>query len=160
MVVGRIVGSHGLRGQLKIEPATDFLSRFHKGARLRLDGEWIEVESFQLHKGRPLIKLAGISDKTAADKLQWKSLECVDDAPDLDEDEFLVEDLIGMKVVTVEGRDLGKVKDVLSMPAHDVLQLGDLMIPFVDEFVEEIDADKEIITVRLIPGMLPGEETA
>lgn len=160
MIVGKIVGSHGLKGQLKIDPATDFLTRFHKGARLRLDGEWIEVESFQIHKGRPLIKLAGISDKTAADKLQWKTLEALDTAPDLDEDEFLVEDLIDMRVVTMDGKEIGFVDEVMAMPAHEVLRIGEILIPFVDEFVQDIDVETETITVQLIPGMLPGEETA
>src|SRR3569832_248423 len=96
--VGRIVGAYGLRGQVKVEPLTDFLDRLEKGSRLRLRDEWIEVENAKLHKGRPLLKLKGIDKLEAAQALQWEYLEAVDVPPDLEEDEYLVSDLEGMVV--------------------------------------------------------------
>ena len=153
--VGRIVGAFGLKGEVKVEPLTDFLERLHKGARLRLNEEWVTVESFRIHKGRPLLKLSGINDADAAQSHQWQELFSATQAkPELEEDEYMTEDLIGMKVVTTEGRELGEVDDVLDMPAHDVLQIGELLIPAVKEFVTDIDLDAEVITVKLIPGML------
>ncbi|MGV3617165.1 MAG: ribosome maturation factor RimM [Fimbriimonas sp.] len=157
--IGQIVGAHGLKGQVKVLPLTDFLERFEKGARLRLKNDWVTVESFSIHKNRPLIKLSGIDSIDAAEKLQWEYLETIlEDEPELDEDEFLTEDLIDCLVVTTDGRELGTVDDVLAMPAHDVLQIGEILIPVVKEFIKEIDLDEERITVQLIPGMLPGEE--
>lgn len=157
--IGQIVGAHGLKGQVKIAPLTDFVQRFQKGARLRLRDQWVTVESFSIHKNRPLIKLSGIDTIDAAEALQWEYLEAIiDSAPDLDEDEFLTADLIGCRVVTVDGIEVGEVDEVLAMPAHDVLQVGEVMIPVVKEFIEGIDLEAEVITVRLIPGMLPGEE--
>jgi len=157
--IGQIVGAFGLKGQLKVEPLTDFFERFEKGVRLRMDGNWFTVEQSTVHKGRPLIKLSGINDATAAEKLQWKYLEAIiEDRPELEEDEFLTEDLIDCRVVTEDGEELGVVEDVLAMPAHDVLQVGEIMIPVVKEFILDIDLDSEVIKVRLIPGMRPGEE--
>ena len=153
--VGRIVGAFGLKGELKVEPLTDFLERMHKGARLKLKDEWVTVESFRIHKERPLLKLSGIDSMTAAQALQWQELYSANtERPPLEEDEFLTEDLIGLKVVTDEGQELGEVDDVLEMPAHDVLKIGELLIPAVKEFVKDIDLDNETITVKLIPGML------
>lgn len=110
-----------------------------------------------IHKGRPLIKISGIEDLTAAEKLQWEYLEAVG-RPELDEDEYLAEDLIGLKVVTDTGQELGEVEDVLPYPAQDVLQVGEILIPLIKQFVKKIDPDNGTITVHLIPGMLPGEE--
>jgi 16S rRNA processing protein RimM len=153
--VGKIVGAFGLKGEVKVEPMTDFLERMHKGSRLRLKGEWVTVEAFRIHKDRPLLKLSGINSVEAAQALQWQELlSASTERPALDDDEYLTEDLIGMKVVTVDGQDLGQVDDVLPMPAHDVLQIGELLLPAVKEFVKDIDLDGEIITVKLIPGML------
>lgn len=156
--VGQIAGAFGLKGQVKVQPLTDFAAtRFVKGARLRMDGDWVEIEAATVHKGRPLLKLAGIDDATAAEKLQWKYLEAAD-RPELEEDEFLVEDLIGLSVFTDEGEALGEIEDVLENPAHEILVVGEIMIPLVDEFVTDIDLDEERVTVKLIPGMRPGDE--
>jgi len=157
--IGQIVGAFGLKGEVKVDPLTDFWERFQKGTRLRLKDNWVTVESYREHKNRPMLKLSGVNDATAAEKLQWEYLEAIiADAPELDDDEYLTEDLIGMKVVTTEGKELGEVDDVIGNPAHDILQIGEILIPVVKEFIKDIDLDKEVITVQLIPGMLPGED--
>lgn len=158
--IGQIVGAHGLKGFVKVDPLTEYLKRFDVGVRLRLKGQWVTVEAYSIHKNRPLIKLSGIDTMDAAQAMQWEYLDAILEMPkELEEDEFLTIDLIGCRVVTVEGRMLGTVDDVLALPAHDVLQVGDVLIPAVKEFVKDIDLDKEVITVALIPGMLPEEES-
>lgn len=157
--IGQIVGAHGLRGHVKVQPLTDIASRFAVGARLRVRNDWVTVESSVIHKGRPLMKLSGISDVDAAKALQWEYLEAIPEEAEVGEDEFLVDDLIGCLVVTVDGKELGEVDEVLELPAHDVLQVGEILIPVVREFIVDVDLEEEVITVQLIPGMLPGEET-
>jgi 16S rRNA processing protein RimM len=140
-------------------PMTDFLERFEKGSKLRLKGEWVEVESCTIHKKRPLLKLSGVRGLTAAEALQWEYLEIPESQkPELDEDEFLSDDLVGMKVITIEGQELGEVDAVITMPAHDVIQIGELLIPAVREFVKDIDFESGVMTVALIPGMLEPDE--
>jgi 16S rRNA processing protein RimM len=156
--VGQIVGAFGIRGQVKVAPLTRFVERLEKGRKLKLGEDWVTVESFAIHKGRPLLKLSGIETMSAAEKLQWQYLEGPDEKPQFEDDEFATEDLIGLMVVTVAGEKLGAVDDVLIMPAHDVLQVGEILIPVVKEFVKEIDLDAETITVQLIPGMRPDED--
>jgi 16S rRNA processing protein RimM len=153
--VGQIVGAFGLKGQVKILPMTEILERFEKGSRLRLNGEWVEVETFSVHKGRPLVKFRGIDDVSAAETLQWAFVEApLLERHEMDEDEYFTADLIGLKVTTVEGKALGVIDDVLPMPAHDVIKIGDLLIPAVAEFVKEVDLGKGTMTVKLIPGMI------
>lgn len=155
--VGQIAGAFGLKGQVKIQPLTDYAAeRFRKGVRLRLDGDWVEIETASVHKGRPLLKLKGIDTIDAAEALQFKYLE-VADRPRMERDEFLVSDLMGLHVQTIDGEDLGKVDEVLQNPAHEIIVVSGIMIPLVEQFVTAIDLRKETVTVKLIPGMRPGE---
>lgn len=155
--IGRIVAAHGLKGQVRIQPLTDFWERFGKGSTLLLQGKPIQVEASQVHKGRPLLKLAGIDTIDQAEKLQWEYLESNEGRPPLEKDEFLTDDLIGLDVFDEAGTLLGKVKEVLSTAAHDILVVGEILIPVVKEFVLGIDLTAKNIRVRLIPGMRPGE---
>ena len=161
MKIGQIVGAHGIRGQVKVDPVPHYLSYLEKGRTITIDGKPHEIETSTIHKGRPLIKLSGIGTMNAAEALQWKHIEISDDSPsDLGEDEFLAEDLIGMNVTTDTGQNLGEVDGVIANPAHDILVVGDVLIPAIKEFVTMIDFETESITVHLIPGMLPDEEPA
>lgn len=156
--IGQIVGAHGIKGHVKVQPFTDFLQRFKKGSRLRLKGDWVEVKECMIHKDRPVLLLSSVKDRNDAEALQWQYLECAaGDLPELEDDEYLTEDLLGLKVVTEDGLELGEVDDVLDLPAQSVLVVGEVQIPMVKEFVKDIDLDAETITVHLIPGML-GEE--
>lgn len=152
--VGRIVGAHGLKGDVKVELLTDFAERLDVGRRLRLQGDWITVEAARVQGNRLLLHLSGVDDIDQAKALQWEYLEAPEEErPELEEDEYVTADLIGMEVVTDEGESLGKVNDVLMMPAHDVIVVAGIMIPAVKEFVKDVDVEAKRITVKLIEGM-------
>ncbi len=77
----------------------------------------------------------------------------------MEEGEFMVRDLVGCTVFTAGRRiDIGKVDEVMQMPAQDVLVVGEVMVPFVKEFVKKVDIKARKITVELIPGMIPTPE--
>jgi 16S rRNA processing protein RimM len=157
--IGQIVGTFGLKGQVKVLPLTEFWSRFEKGSRLRLNGDWVTVEGVTEHKAQLHLKLSGIKHIDAAEQLKWAYLEAPSsETPTLEEDEFLTSDLIGLNAETIEGEELGKVEDVLQAPAHDVLVIGEIMVPAVKEFVKQVDIPGNRIVVQLIFGMRPGEE--
>jgi 16S rRNA processing protein RimM len=152
--IGQIVGPHGIRGLVKVEPLTDFDEHFEAGARVRIGDNWYEITSCSWHKNRPLLGLSGVDSMNAAEELRWKFLEAFPlEDPDLEDDEYLVEDLLECRVVTEEGEDLGVLDEVEPMPAQDVYRVGEIRIPAVKEFVREIDLENKVITVRLIPGM-------
>ena len=160
MRIGQIVGAHGIRGQLKVQPQTEFLERFAVGTKVLVGTKWYTIETSVVHNGRPLLNLNGITTMSAAQALQWQFIDIEDsERPELEDDEFLLDDLINLKVVTVDGRELGEVDEVLNTPAHETLVIGELMIPFVENFVKEVNFDTETITVELIPGMLEDEES-
>ncbi len=152
--IGRIVGTHGLKGEMKVLALTDFPERLAVGCRLRLKGEWVIIEGARTHQNRLLLKLNGVSHIDDAQAIMWEYLEATEDQrPELEEDEYVTADLVGLKVVTTDGEALGAVRDVLLMPAHDVLVVGEIMIPAVKQFVKSIDLKTGVITVELIEGM-------
>ncbi len=158
--VGRIVSTHGLKGHVKVQLMTDFEQRLAKGVRLRMRDDWITVLESRPQGEQIILKLDGINDIDAAKSLQWEYLSAsADDELELDEGEFLVEDLVGLQVVTTDGQVLGEVDEVAAYPAQDILVIGEIMIPFVEEFVKEVDFEQKKITVELIEGMLGEPES-
>ncbi len=169
--IGQIVTCHGLKGELKVEPLTDFPSRFREGASLLLRGELRRIESVRWIKDRAVVKLEGIDTRTDAERLQWEFLYLPERSePELQTNEYKLEDLVGMIVVTEAGRLLGKIADVLPYPAHDVISVcpqdsepgeaaarsrNELLIPAVSEFVKRVDLERGRMTVRLLEGMEP-----
>ncbi len=156
--IGQIVGTRGLKGQLKVNPLTDLEAHFQPGAAVYVEGVLYVVQSCAWFKDRPLLNLEGVRRVEEAEKFKWKFLEAEPFEGEGEEDEFRVDDLIGCEVVTEQREVLGNLDEVLLMPAHDVYRVGDIMIPAVREFVKRVDLDRRRITVKLIPGMR-GEET-
>ena len=107
-----------------------------------------------------IIKFVGISDRNAAEALKGKYLYIDrENARKLDEDEYFVADLIGMKVQDGAGNPVGMLSDVIQNTAQDVyeIELPDgkkFMIPAVGEFILDVDMDSRIMVVKLIEGMI------
>jgi len=159
VIVGRIVGTHGVRGAVKIELKTDFPQRFAPGNFVFGAGKRYEIQSVSWHKGQARAQISDVNSMEAAEDLKWVYLTVPEsELPELDEDEFMADDLVGLAVRSDQGEEYGQVSDVLHYPAHDILVVGDLMIPAISEFILDIDLDKGLIVVKLIPGMGPGEE--
>ena len=159
MRIGQIVGAFGIKGQVKVQPLTEFLDRFKLGTRVRVADNWMTIDSVSEHKGHLIIKFSGVPDRNRAEELQWEYVEAMDSSrPPLGENEYLTRDLIGLNAFTPDGEELGKVDDVLTTPAHDILVIGDLQVPAVDVFVKEVDLKKQRIVLQLIPGMRAAEE--
>lgn len=139
---------------MKVEILTDFVERLDVGRRLLLDGDWVTVKAARIHKERLLLTLSTVHSIEDAQALYGHYLESItDERPELDEDEFVTGDLIGLEVFTIEGERLGNIDEVMPMPAHDVIRVGDILIPAVKEFVKKVDLEKQRVDVELIEGM-------
>ncbi len=153
--IGKIVTTFGLRGQMKVELMTNMVERFDAGKFVLLKGESYKILASRLQKNQVVLELEGIRKIEQAEALKWEILSVPKgERPELDDDEYLVEDLIGMTVVTTDGQTVGQVDAVQEYPAHDVLVIGEILIPAIEQFVEMVDFDTETITVKLIDGML------
>ena len=175
LAVGRVVGVHGLRGEVKVELYTDFPERFAPGVVLALgdDLEEMEIEGVRPHKGNLLIAFAGVETREDAEALREEWLFVPEEeAAKLEENAFWVHDILGMAVFTETGEPLGSVTDVLFTGANEVyvVQLsaeraaraesagwqtgGELLLPAIDQVVLAVDVAARRMTVRLMPGML------
>lgn len=155
VTIGQVVGTHGIRGGLKVRMATSFPERFAKGNTVKINGLRAEILRVSFHKDQARIETDKIDTCEAAEGLKWADVSVpASQIPDLEDDEYLTSDLIGLEVVGVSGEHYGKVLDVLPNPAHDIFVLAGGMIPVVKEFVKQIDIKAGTVTVQPIPGMV------
>ena len=129
LVVGRVVRPHGVRGELSVEVLSDAPERFAPGAELGVgdpDGPdplaSATIRAARLHLGRLLLSLEGVEDRDAADRFRgaWLSIPVASARP-LDPGEFWPHQLVGLAVVDRQGRQRGRVADVVPGAAHDLL---------------------------------------
>lgn len=157
--VGRIVGTFGLRGAVKVLPLTTFPERFEVGRTVFLRGEAHRVRRSAWHKTLVRVWLESVTTLDEATRLIGEVLYVPEeDLPPLGEGEFMVRDLIGLEVFDESGRRLGVLDEVIAAPAHDVYRVGDAMVPAVKEFILSIDLEARRMVIRPIPGMFPGNE--
>ena len=154
---GKIVNTHGIRGELRLQPwadSPDFLAGFK---RLFIDGAPVRVLSARAHKGCVIAALEGVADIESAIRLKNKTVCIARDDAVIEEGRHFIADLIGLRALdAITGEELGTVADVLSLPANNVYVVRgkrEILIPAVPEFVEKIDIDGGFIRLRLIDGM-------
>jgi 16S rRNA processing protein RimM len=130
-------GPHGVRGEVRVEPLTDrFDERFRVGARLLGAVGPVTVASVRGTAAAPIVRFEGIEDRDAALRLRGDLRVARADARS--EGSYLWDDLIGKRVVTPDGAELGVVTDVLRAGGADVLVVGDLMLPMLESVIREI----------------------
>ena len=163
---GKIVGTHGIKGEVRIEPWCDspeFLCAFKK---LYLDEKgqtFIEVKS-RPHKNITLAKIKGVDTIEAAEKFRGKVVYINREDITLDEGVNFVQDLIGLEVRDAEnGTVYGKITDVLRTGANDVYEITDsnnkkYLAPVIDEVVEEINVDGGFVLIRPMKGIFDDED--
>lgn len=169
LLVGRIHQPHGVQGDVKVAPETDDPARFAELDVVYLGADPATAQPravrsvrFQPRRGGTTVVL-GLEDvdgREAAETLRGSYVYAREaDLPPLEEEEYFLHDLPGLRVEREDGTAVGKVKDVLSLPAQDVLVVeqsdgGEAMIPIVDAFVTEINVEAGRIRIRPIEGLL------
>ena len=153
---GKIVNTHGIRGEVKIQPWADSPEVLCALPALYIDGAPVALRSARVHKGNVIALLEGVSDVDQAMLLKNKVVWLNRDDLRLPEGTFFLADLIGLRVVDEEGQELGIRNEVLSPSRQQVYVVkGDreLMIPAVPQFILETNVAGGYIKVRLIEGM-------
>ncbi|MEX0991391.1 MAG: ribosome maturation factor RimM [Actinomycetota bacterium] len=164
VAVGKIVKSHGVRGECSVLVLTEFPEeRFAPGAVLYLAGDrTLIVETSRNHHGRMLVSFAEIGDRNAADEVRGQLLFVpASELPDLPEGSYWPHQLVGCEVVTDDGRSLGTISEIISTPANDVWVAKDgeteTMIPALSDVIVSVDVAGRHIEVRDVPGLAPTE---
>ncbi len=154
--IGKIVNTHGIRGDVKIQVWADepeFLTQFKK---VYLNGEEIEILSSRVHKNCVIATLSGVSDVNSAMRLKEKVLFIDRADAKLPKGDFFIQDILGAEVSDIDGNVLGELVDVLNMPASDIYVVKgerEIMIPVVPEFIIKTDIENKKITVKMIEGL-------
>jgi 16S rRNA processing protein RimM len=166
LVVGRIGRAHGVRGDLFVEPMTDEPDiRFATASQLRTSSnKTLTVATTKWHSGRFVVHFVDIDDRTKAEELKGLELFVEVDPLEMpsDPDEFYDHQLVGLEVFQ-DGIKLGKVSEVIHLPAQDLLAVeidgkGEVLIPFVTEFVPLVDVAGGRLEITPPPGLLNDED--
>lgn len=157
-LVGKIVGTHGIKGELKVMSDTSF-DRFKKGSVLYIEGkEKIVVDGSRMHKGMHLISINGLTNIN--DVLQYvdKNIYVPHDRSELKEGEYYYEDLIGLTCIDSKNQEIGIVKDLQEVPQGLILEVKTkekiVLIPYVKAFVKKIDLENKKMYINEIEGLL------
>ena len=162
---GKIVGTHGIKGELRVEcwcDSPDFLNK-KKKVYLQEGKQCLEVRS-RVHKHIAIMKVKGIDTIEEAERLRNKVLYMDRNDVQLEEGAYFIQDLIGMEVYDVDNGTLyGKVTDVMQTGANDVYQITaddgkNYLIPVIDEVVITISVDEEKIFIRPLKGIFDDED--
>ncbi|MBQ1868319.1 ribosome maturation factor RimM [Selenomonas sp.] len=145
VTIGKVGAAHGIHGEMRIIPLTDFTERFASMKEVMVGDELLHIESCKYHKQYVLMKFREYPIREDAMRLTGKLLT-VDrsEAAPLAEGEYYTFDIIGLTVYDVKGKELGRVENVLRTGSNDVYQArrldgGELLIPALKAVVKEID---------------------
>ena len=154
---GRIVNTHGVRGEVKIESWLDSPQFLKSFKRLYLGAEQeLRVVSARVHKGFVIARLKGVDDVNAAMTLKNRTVSIRREDARLPKGAFFLQDILGARVVDEDGREIGVLEDVLETPASNIYVVkgeSEHLIPAVPEFIKKTDADAGVVTVHMIEGM-------
>ncbi len=157
---GKIVTTHGIKGEIKIMPYTDYPELLCEFDRLFLgkNHEEINVERSRVFKNMVIAKLEGYDTPEAAEKLRNKILYMHRDDLELDEDTYFIQDLIGIEVSDADsGFVYGKITDVMQTGANDVYVVQgkdrEYLVPAIPEVVITTDIDENTMTIRPLEGL-------
>ena len=164
--VGVITTPHGLRGEVKVYPTTDDPLRFKILKELILKEKRSErvlrIRSVKFFKQFVILGFEGMDRIEDVERMRGADLLVSrEDALPLEEGEYYVPDLLGLRVVTEEGTELGKIRDVLFTGANDVYCVQrpgqgqkDLLIPVIEDCIKEVNLEEGYVKVWLMPGLL------
>lgn len=165
--VGKIVNTHGIRGEARIISKTDFADeRYKPGSKLYLfmpDAKTpleLTVKAHRKHKNFDLLTFEGYENINHVEKMKGGILKITEEQlTELEENEFYYHEIIGCTVVTQTGEEIGTVKEILSPGANDVWVVNrkggkEALIPYIEDVVKKIDIENKKIEIDAMEGLL------
>ena len=162
--IGKIVNTHGVKGEMRVKPSTDDIKRFEKLKEIQLEvkggTKTYELTSVRYHKDFVLIKLKGIETMDDAELLK-NTLIRIDrkDSLPLSEDEYYQCDLYDLEVMTEEGRNLGILTDIIITGSNDVYVVTnpetkkEILLPAIKQCIKKVDIANRQMIVHLMKGL-------
>ncbi|MFJ2671121.1 ribosome maturation factor RimM [Streptomyces sp. NPDC087525] len=165
LVVGRVGRAHGIKGEVTVEVRTDEPElRLGPGAVLATEPAQagpLRIETGRVHSGRLLLRFEGVRDRTGAEALRNVLLIAEIDPEELpaDPEEFYDHQLMDLDVVLADGTEIGRITEISHLPSQDLFIVerpdgSEVMIPFVEEIVTEIDLEEQRAVIDPPPGLI------
>jgi 16S rRNA processing protein RimM len=165
ITIGRIVNTHGIRGELKIVSETDFPERFEIGSSLVIVDSSnkqtpVKVQSARLHKNMYIVKFEQFGNINEVEIYKGSLLKMEEKYQQpLEEGEYYYREIMGCKVIAEDGQELGVISEILTPGANDVWVVKrpkgkDLLLPVIDEVVLDVDVTNKLIRIHLMEGLL------
>lgn len=165
--VGKIVNTHGIRGEVRVMATTDFPDeRFAVGSELAIfmpkskTPVMVKVESHRKHKNFNLLTFEGYPNINDVEKFRDGIVKVSErDLTELEENEFYYHEIIGCRVITETGEEIGAVTEIIETGANDVWTVTPKegkphYIPYIEQVVKEIDVDEKLVKIELMDGLL------
>ncbi|KYG35105.1 ribosome maturation factor RimM [Alkalihalobacillus trypoxylicola] len=166
--VGKVVNTHGIKGEVRVIATTDFEEqRFAIGQELMLTDPntkkeiIVKIATSRKHKNFTLLSFENLQNINYVEKYKGQSLYVSSEyLEDLEDNEFYYHEILGCQVLTEEGEVLGKIKDILSTGANDVWIVQrkekgrDILIPYIEQVVKEINVENKTIIIHVMEGLL------
>lgn len=150
--IGKIVNTHGLKGEVKVIPLTDDPKRYNDLEFVLIDGIERKIKGCKFQKDRVIVKIEGIDIIEEAEKYKNKYMEIPREyGVTLEEDTYYIADIIGCSVYDTEGKSLGNIYDVIQTKNNDVYWIREpkeLLIPVLLNIVTDIDVENKRITIK------------
>lgn len=157
LYVGKLVNTHGIKGEVRLLSKFRYKDKvFVKGFKVYIgkDKEEFEIERYRVHKNFDMLVFKDIYDINKIEYLKGSLVYINKNDLNLDDNTFLSIDLIGFNVI-IDNKNIGIIKEVLDTPANEVLVLdNNVMIPYVKEFIDNINTNKKTITIKNIKGLI------
>lgn len=162
--VGVVTQTHGIRGEVKVFPTTDDAGRFRDLKKVFLDTGReklpLEIQGVKFFKQFVIVKFKGLDTINEVERFRRCPLLVPrEDAVPLEEDEYYIADMIGMRVETEDGKAFGTLKDVMETGANDVYVIdsishGEVLVPAIKECIRKVDVAEGKMTVHLMDGLV------
>ncbi len=165
ITVGKILKPHGIKGYVRVFPTTDHPERFRALSKVRViqpnrSALELTIEKVVVQTQGVLVKFAEISNRNDAESLRNARIvidrsECLP----LEKDSYYIFELIGCRVFTTAGEELGVLEEVWDLPANDVYVVRaderEILIPAVAEFIKQVDIENQRIVIEPVDGLIP-----
>ena len=157
---GKIVNTHGLKGEVKVYSYTDNVSKILKLKKVFINNVWYKIESIKLFKNMFLMKLSGVDNiNTTTSLINSMVYREIEQNESNEEQGYFIQDLIGLEVLDENLKKIGVLTEVLKTGANDVYEITDnngkiIYIPAIKDVVKKIDIHSKKIVIKLMEGLI------
>lgn len=164
-IIGEILNTHGIKGEVKVKQITDFIERFDPGKTVYLQNSSKEIipltiVSSRQHKNALLVKFEQYDTIEESEKLKGKTLYIKhEQLTKLGPNEYYYHELIGCMVKTTDGETIGIIESILAPGANDVFIVEsedgkEYLIPHIADVVKQVDVENKVVTIEVMEGLL------